>query len=82
MKRKLGFYRGLYWGNSRVLFGLYRANGKENGNYYIIYKGHIWVIGGTMEKNMETTITGYIGFRASGLEFRVWNLQNDQTLWV
>ena len=34
MKRKLGFYRGLYCGNGRVILGIYGDNGKENGNYY------------------------------------------------
>ena len=33
--------------------GLYKDNGKENGNYYNgLHRGYI----GTMEKNMETTI--------------------------
>ena len=40
------------------MLGLYRDNGKENGNYYIVYQGYI----GIMEKKMETTI-GF-GFRA------------------
>ena len=31
--------------------GLYRENARENGNYYIVYKGYI----GIMEKTMETT---------------------------
>ena len=31
MKRKLGLYRGFNGG----ILGLYRDNGKENGNYYI-----------------------------------------------
>ena len=32
MKRKLGFYRGLCWGNRRVKSGIYGENGKEKGN--------------------------------------------------
>ena len=36
-----------------VPLGIYRENGKENGNYgSILYRGYI----GLMEKNMETTI--------------------------
>ena len=31
--------------------GLYRENGKDNGNYYMVYRGYI----GIMEKNMKTT---------------------------
>ena len=26
---------GTHWGNFGVLLGLYRDNGKENGNYYL-----------------------------------------------
>ena len=38
------------------ILGLYRDNGKENGNYSIVYWGDIRI----MEKKMETTIIGYI----------------------
>ena len=31
---------------------LYRDNGKEHGNYYVVYCGYI----GIMEKNMEPTM--------------------------
>ena len=44
-----------YLGN---LIRLYGDNGKENGNYCIVY----WGYRGIMEKNMETTI----GFRVLG----------------
>ena len=37
-------------------------NGKENGNYYRGI-GVIWGYKGIMEKHMEATIMGYIGFR-------------------
>ena len=47
-------------------YALYRDNGKENGNcYYILfgfYRGYIGIMG----KNMETTITDYIGFEVWG----------------
>ena len=43
-----------------IILGLYRDNGKENGNYFII-AGYIGVIWGIMEKKMETTIMGYMG---------------------
>ena len=47
------------------ILGLYRNNGKENGNYYLwlygdfrgIYWGYIRII----ENKMETAIMGYIG---------------------
>ena len=44
-----------------VLLGLYRDNGKENGNYYNwLSWGYIEI----MEKKLETTIImGYIGVR-------------------
>ena len=32
--------------------GLYGDNGKENGKYYIVYRGYV----GIVEKKMETTI--------------------------
>ena len=38
MVKVLGAYLGLIgtnWGNSGVILGLYRDNGKENGNYYL-----------------------------------------------
>ena len=28
-----------HWGNVRLILGLYKNNGKENGNYYIIILG-------------------------------------------
>ena len=37
---------------------LSRGNGKENGNYYVVYRGHL----GIMEKKMKTTIKG-LGLR-------------------
>ena len=41
--------------------GLYRDNGEENGNYYILY----WVYMGRMEKKMETTtLWGYVGSKS------------------
>ena len=39
----------------RVILGLSRDNGKENGNYYIL-TGQILGNLGIMEKKMETTI--------------------------
>ena len=61
--------------------GLFRDNENENGNYRdssghirIIYRVYIGGNIGIMEKKMETTITGYIGFkglRFKGLGFRV-----------
>ena len=45
-----------------VILGLYRDNGKENGNYYAIMGYNIGGIEG-IKKKMETTIVGYIGFR-------------------
>ena len=44
------------------ILGLYKDNGKQNGNYYIIY----WENVGIMKMNMETTtqyIWGYVGIR-------------------
>ena len=35
-----------------VISGIYWDNGKENGNYYLRFRGYI----GIMEKKMETTI--------------------------
>ena len=29
----------------RVILGLYRDNGKENGNHYLVYWGHIGILG-------------------------------------
>ena len=43
-----------------ILTRFYGDNGKENGNYYIVY----WGYRGIMEKNMETTI----GFGVLGNE--------------
>ena len=42
--------------------GLNEDHGKQNGNYYIIM-GYVWGYVGIMEKKMETTIMGYIGFK-------------------
>ena len=49
---------GLYRDHT-VYFGLYRDNGKENGNYIMVYIGIIiqgiyWGYIGLMEKEMET----------------------------
>ena len=51
--------RGLYIG---VVLGLYRDNGKENGNYHSIIGLYIGVNTAIMEKKMETTtvLQGYI----------------------
>ena len=42
------------------MLGLCRDNGKENGNYYIVYWGYI----GIMEKKIETT-TVYWGYKGT-----------------
>ena len=43
------------------ILGLYRDNGKENGNYCSwVYIGIYWGYRGIMEKKMETTAIGYI----------------------
>ena len=34
------------------IYGLYSNNGKENGNYYVVYRGYIEIIA----NRMETTI--------------------------
>ena len=47
-KDYIGFIYGFIWN----VLGSYRDNGKENGNYYILY----WGSRGIMEKNTETTI--------------------------
>ena len=65
-KENGSYYNGLY----RVYIGLYWGsmgdNGKENGNYYNglyrVYIGLYWGYIGIMEKKMETTIMGYIGY--------------------
>ena len=53
------------------ILGFYRANGKENGNYYTIIVYILGLLGyvGLMDKKMETTIMGHIGFCILG--FRV-----------
>ena len=38
------------------MYGIHWGNGKENGNYYMIYWGYIGVYMGIMENRMETTI--------------------------
>ena len=58
-----------------VILGLYRDDGKENGNYYLV------IIWGIMEKKMETM--GIIGFiRAILVSWRpiVSKLGNPSTL--
>ena len=35
---------GPFKGMCRVIYGLYRDNGKENGSYYIVIEVHIEVI--------------------------------------
>ena len=43
------------------ILGLYRDNGKQNGNYYNrVNIGICWGFIGIMEKEMETTINGYM----------------------
>ena len=37
------------------MLGLYRDNGKEHGNYCIVYGGYIWI----MEKKMGATMMGF-----------------------
>ena len=34
---------GTHWGNCGVLLGLYRDNGKENGNYCLGFGDLLWV---------------------------------------
>ena len=46
-----------YTGIIGYMLGLYRDNGKENGNYYRVYMGYTE----RMEKKMKTTILGYAG---------------------
>ena len=42
--------------------GLYKDNGKENGNHYLGFRAYLWLAGSEeMEKNMETTIIGFVG---------------------
>ena len=57
----LGVQKKSYWGYYNIL-GLYRDNGKENGNYrgYRDYIGIInWCHMGIMGKKMETTVVGF-----------------------
>ena len=49
------------------ILGLPRDDGKGNVNYYIGCWGYL----GIMEKDMESTIISFIGFRAWSLAFRV-----------
>ena len=37
-----GLILGLHWGYIRVILGLYRDNGKENGDYSIIGRVYIY----------------------------------------
>ena len=50
--------------NRGIIYGLYRDNGKENGNYfnglYRDYRGLYWGNIGIMEQKMETSLMGYI----------------------
>ena len=49
-----------------ILWRLYRDNGREHGNYYSIpgyILGLYWAYMEIVEKNMETTIIGYLGLR-------------------
>ena len=48
---------------NHIISGIYWDNGKEHGNYYLIY----WGFGGIMEKKMETTIY-YVGVIIFGRE--------------
>ena len=52
----LGFMSGLYWGYIRVYIGII-------GIILGFMLGLCWGYMGIMEKKMETTILGYIGFR-------------------
>ena len=45
-------YREAWPGVGYLRFWLYRDNGNENGDYYVVYWGCI----GTMETKMETTL--------------------------
>ena len=58
-------YIGVYWGNIGVILGIYRDNGKENGNYYSI----IGYILGLYRDNGKENGNYYIGFR--GLNIRI-----------
>ena len=45
------------------ILGLYWDNGKENRNYYNgLYRVLYWGYIGILEKKIETTIMGYIGY--------------------